>query len=66
MGFKCSFIIVTDQLRGRRFDHIISGFGGLNCSPDLGSVLSRFSVLLNEGGRITLMIKRKNGFFSYM
>lgn len=45
-----------DSLNGRKFDHIISNFGGLNCSPELKSVLSRFGGLLNPGGTVTLMI----------
>jgi ubiquinone/menaquinone biosynthesis C-methylase UbiE len=45
-----------DKLSGRKFDHIISDFGGLNCSPDLRRVLRSFDGLLNKGGKVTLMI----------
>lgn len=41
---------------GQKFDHIISNFGGLNCTDDLADVLRQFSGLLNEGGKVTLMI----------
>jgi ubiquinone/menaquinone biosynthesis C-methylase UbiE len=43
-------------LEGRKFDHIVSNFGGLNCSPDLGSVLQQLHPLLHAGGKVTLMI----------
>jgi ubiquinone/menaquinone biosynthesis C-methylase UbiE len=39
-----------------RFDHIISNFGGLNCSEDLRKVLSQFAPLLKKDGKVTLVI----------
>jgi ubiquinone/menaquinone biosynthesis C-methylase UbiE len=45
-----------DLLQGRKFDHIISNFGGLNCSPDLAMVLAQMAALLDKGGKITLMV----------
>lgn len=44
------------ELRGQKFDHIVSSFGGLNCSPDLEKVLASFDELLVPGGKVTLVI----------
>ncbi len=42
-----------------KFDHIISNFGGLNCTDHLDKVLLQFSPLLNAGGKVTLMVMPK-------
>lgn len=54
----CSFHEIH-KIRNRTFDHIISNFGGLNCTEDLGGVLKQFSPLLKPGGKVTLMIMPK-------
>jgi hypothetical protein len=45
-----------DRLGDRKFDYIISDFGGLNCTSNLAQALGSFSRLLNPGGKVTLMI----------
>jgi ubiquinone/menaquinone biosynthesis C-methylase UbiE len=55
---RCSFTEL-DQLGDQKFDYIISNFGGLNCTQDLSDVLRQFNHLLNEGGKITLVIMPK-------
>jgi len=53
---NCSFLHL-DQLKNKGpYDHIFSNFGGLNCTGDLGKVLSSFDSLLKPGGRVTLVI----------
>jgi ubiquinone/menaquinone biosynthesis C-methylase UbiE len=42
-----------------KFDHIISNFGGLNCTDNLRDVLKQFSPLLNDHGKVTLMVMPK-------
>ncbi len=54
----CSFHDIH-KIQGRAFDHIISNFGGLNCTEDLDGVLKQFSALLKPGGKVTLMIMPK-------
>ena len=46
-------------LGNRRFDYIISNFGGLNCTGDLKEVLQQFSAHLTETGKVTLVIMPK-------
>lgn len=46
-------------LDGRKFDHIVSSFGGLNCTPDLHLVLERLPGLLTDNGKVTLVIMPK-------
>jgi ubiquinone/menaquinone biosynthesis C-methylase UbiE len=45
-----------DELTERRFDAIISNFGGLNCTDKLNDVINSFSALLNEGGIAVLVV----------
>jgi len=54
----CSFHELSN-LGGKKFDFILSGFGGLNCTDRLNKVLEQFSVLLNENGKITLAVMPK-------
>lgn len=54
----CSFHEIH-KIKNRTFDHIISNFGGLNCSESLEDVLKQFSPLLKPGGKVTLMIMPK-------
>ena len=44
------------DLPAHHFDYIFSNFGGLNCTPNLKSVLNQFSYLLKDTGFITLVI----------
>ncbi len=47
------------RLAPQKFDFIVSNFGGLNCTPDLEDVLNQLAPLLNEGGKVTLVIMPK-------
>ena len=44
-----------DLLAGRKFDHVFSNFGGLNCISDLSVVATQLPQLLKPGARITLV-----------
>lgn len=52
---RCSFSELH-HLGDQKFDHILSNFGGLNCTDDLNGVLQQFKDRLNEGGKVTLVI----------
>lgn len=45
-----------DQLKKKKFDHIFSNFGGLNCAKDLRKVFTHFRELLRTGGYVTVVI----------
>ncbi len=47
------------KLGDTKFDYIVSGFGGLNCTNKLNQVLSQFPSILNDKGKITLAIMPK-------
>ncbi|HTR82227.1 MAG TPA: class I SAM-dependent methyltransferase [Bacteroidota bacterium] len=51
----CSF---TDLhlLPERRFDHVFSNFGGLNCIPDLRAVTTKLPALLKPGATVTFVV----------
>jgi len=51
----CSFLEL-DRLGERRFDHVFSNFGGLNCTPHLDQVLHGIDRILLPGGTCTLVI----------
>jgi ubiquinone/menaquinone biosynthesis C-methylase UbiE len=51
---QCSFTELN-KISGK-FDFIFSNFGGLNCVPDLKAVSKFFPKLLNENGRVCLVI----------
>jgi ubiquinone/menaquinone biosynthesis C-methylase UbiE len=51
----CSFLEL-DRLGDRRFHHVFSNFGGLNCTPHLPEVLQAVDRLLHPGGTCTLVI----------
>lgn len=53
--FQCSFTEL-DKLYKEKFDFIFSNFGGLNCVSDLRLVTTHFPNLLNEGGKVCLVI----------
>ena len=40
----------------KKFDHIFSDFGGLNCVKEIEQVISQFKNLLNREGTVTLVI----------
>jgi ubiquinone/menaquinone biosynthesis C-methylase UbiE len=46
-------------LAPRKFDHIFSNFGGLNCVPDLRPVAQQLSMIVKPGGLITMVIMPK-------
>lgn len=45
-----------DKLSDEKFDFIFSNFGGLNCINDLTAVTRHFPNLLNENGKVCLVI----------
>ncbi len=52
---QCSFTEL-DKVKEHRFDFIFSNFGGLNCVDDLKKVTKFFPQLLNQNGRVCLVI----------
>jgi len=60
---SCEILSFTelDKLKPRKFNHIFSNFGGLNCSSEdeLKSVFNSFIQLLEPKGKITLVIMPK-------
>jgi len=52
---RCSFLEL-EHLGEKKFDHIFSNFGGLNCTDDLQSVINSFFALLKPCGTVTLVI----------
>ncbi|MEJ5262207.1 MAG: class I SAM-dependent methyltransferase [Ignavibacterium sp.] len=52
---QCSYT-EFDKLNGEKFDFIFSNFGGLNCINDLTAVTRHFPNLLNENGKVCLVI----------
>ncbi len=52
---RCSFIEL-EKLEGKKFNHIFSNFGGLNCTDKLEDVIHSFTTLLKPGGTATLVI----------
>jgi ubiquinone/menaquinone biosynthesis C-methylase UbiE len=64
---QCSFTELTSillsptsfasaMLSVKKFDHIFSDFGGLNCEKNIEGVISQFKDLLKQGGTVTLVI----------
>ena len=51
----CSYTDL-DKLGTQKFDHIISNFGGLNCTADLDKVIGQFKEHLTEKGKVTMVI----------
>jgi ubiquinone/menaquinone biosynthesis C-methylase UbiE len=51
----CSFTEL-EKVESKKFDHIFSDFGGLNCTENIEGVISRFKGLLKPGGTVTLVI----------
>jgi len=52
---QCSYTEL-DKIGDRKFDMIFSNFGGLNCIPDLNEVTKFFPSLLNNKGKVCLVI----------
>ena len=52
---RCSFSDLH-SLPPRRYEHVFSNFGGLNCIPDLGVVAAQLPPFLMPGATITLVI----------
>ena len=52
---KCSFLEL-DRLGDRRFDHVFSNFGGLNCTAQLDQVLQGVDRVLRPGGTCALVL----------
>lgn len=52
----CSFTNLEELKNRGPFDHIFSNFAGLNCTGELGKVLSSFDALLKPGGTVTMVI----------
>jgi ubiquinone/menaquinone biosynthesis C-methylase UbiE len=44
------------SLAGKKFNHVFSNFGGLNCAEKLESVVGQINLLLLSGGYATLVI----------
>jgi ubiquinone/menaquinone biosynthesis C-methylase UbiE len=52
---QCSYTEL-EKIEVKKFEHIFSNFGGLNCAPDLDSIVKQFRLLLKPGGTVTLVI----------
>ena len=52
---QCSFTELN-KIGDKKFDFIFSNFGGLNCIPDLNEVTKFFPSLLNNKGKVCLVI----------
>jgi ubiquinone/menaquinone biosynthesis C-methylase UbiE len=52
---RCSFLEL-ESITDKKFDHIFSNFGGLNCTNNLQSVIDSFFSLLKPCGTVTLVI----------
>ncbi len=52
---QCSFLQL-DKLDRKKFNHIFSNFGGVNCTDKLEDVIKSFDKLLKPGGTVTLVI----------
>ena len=62
-NLSCELVSFTElqKLKPKKFDHIFSNFGGLNCSSEteLKTVFNSFNELLLPNGKITLVIMPK-------
>ena len=54
--FRCVSYTDLDSLPRRRFDHVFSNFGGLNCVPDLRPIAEQLPRLLKVGATVTMVI----------
>ncbi len=56
---QCSFTELSttiDTSGEKKFDHLFSDFGGLNCVKEIEQVIAQFKKLLNPEGTVTLVI----------
>ena len=53
---KCSFHHLNEIRTEHPFRHVFSNFGGLNCSPDIQSVISQLDALLDKEGMVHLVL----------
>jgi ubiquinone/menaquinone biosynthesis C-methylase UbiE len=53
---QSSFTELKSTLKGKKFEHIFSDFGGLNCAENIEAVIAQFKTLLKPGGTVTLVI----------
>lgn len=69
-NLSCEKISFTElnNLKPKKFNHIFSNFGGLNCSSEeeLKQVFSSFKQLLEPYGKITLVIMPKVCFWEFL
>lgn len=56
---QISFTQLEQLQAARQYDLIFSNFAGLNCTGELGQVVSSFSPLLKSGGIVTLVLMPK-------
>lgn len=56
ISIECRSYTELHSLPERRFDHIFSNFGGLNCIPDLRAVTGELHRFLKPGGTVTFVI----------
>jgi ubiquinone/menaquinone biosynthesis C-methylase UbiE len=52
---QCSFLEL-EKIHNKKFNHVFSNFGGLNCTDKLSSVIEQLDKLLLPGGTITFVI----------
>ena len=55
---KCSFTDLK-SIENRKFNHIFSNYGGLNCAENLEEIFSQFKDLLQPSGYVSLVIMPK-------
>jgi ubiquinone/menaquinone biosynthesis C-methylase UbiE len=60
---ECSFTELESLKERGPFDYVYSNFGGLNCTRELGKVLSSLHSLVKPGGTVTLVIISKFCFW---
>lgn len=53
--FQCSYLELN-KIKNKKFNHVFSNFGGLNCTDKLGSVIQQTDNLLLPGGTVTFVI----------
>lgn len=53
---QCNYTQLNRLGYHKRFDHIFSNFGGLNCIPDFSEVGRHFDKLLRPGGYVSLVM----------
>ncbi|MEO5776421.1 MAG: class I SAM-dependent methyltransferase [Flavobacterium sp.] len=55
---KCSFTDLS-SIENKKFNHIFSNYGGLNCTNNLEEIFSQFNDLLHPKGFVSLVIMPK-------